>query len=128
MGIRYPAILSTTTISAIIKEQLGFDLVWIKRSMLRLGGRSSSPKCRDAVCSQLDELLHLLLSDAGTVEWWAGWIRTNTGSDSDKLDASLHSVTEDHRPPPTPITPGTERLTLQEAEGEGWEREVLSWV
>lgn len=54
----------------------------------------------------------------GTVEWWAGWTRTNTGSDSDKLDASLHSLTEDHSPPPTPITPGTERLTLQETEEE----------
>lgn len=35
------------------------------RSMLRLGGHSSSPECRDAVYSQLDELLHLLLSVAG---------------------------------------------------------------
>lgn len=53
------------------------------------------------------------------MEWWADWTRTNTGSDSDELDASLHSVTEDHRPPPTPIIPGTEKLALQEAKEEG---------
>lgn len=47
------------------------------------------------------------------MEWWAGWTRTNTGSDSDKLDAGLNSVTEDHRPPPTPFTPDTERLALR---------------
>lgn len=34
------------------------------------------------------------------------------------LDASLRSGTGDRRPAPTRITPGTERLALQEAEEE----------
>lgn len=41
--------------------------VFPSRSMLHVGGRSSSgssPECRNAACSQLDEQLHLLLSQS----------------------------------------------------------------
>lgn len=67
--------------------------------------------------------LVLMLMLWGSVERWVGWARTNAGCDSRDLDASLHSVT-DHRPPPTPITPGTRKL--QEAKKEGWKEEALS--
>lgn len=39
--------------------------VFTIRSMLRVGGYSSRAECRGNVYSQLDELLHLLLSDTG---------------------------------------------------------------
>lgn len=36
---------------------------------------------------------------SGTLEWWVVRTRTNAGRDSGKLDASLHSVTEDSQHP-----------------------------
>lgn len=53
------------------------------------------------------------------MERWAVGPEQTLEVTQDELDGSLHSVTENHRRPPTPITPGTERLTLQEAKEEG---------
>lgn len=50
-----------------MKKGAGSPTVFPNRSMLHVGGRrssGSSPECRNAACSQLDEQLHLLLSQS----------------------------------------------------------------